>query len=130
MISGGTKKLTCIAHDEDHSNHALYTALWSSVQGCPFSLYVLAKPVIEDDYHTAIEALADFFFKSCQFTVLTVIMEATRILPSIHALHIVPYKPDVYIITRVTLIYPPTQTRKMCSPQICNTLNTIVTAKD
>lgn len=34
-LLGELEKLSCLAHDEEQSNHARCTALWSSVEGCP-----------------------------------------------------------------------------------------------
>lgn len=58
-LVGETEKLSCLAHHDYQSNHALITVIWSSVGGTPCSLHALAKSGVEDDYPTAEEALSD-----------------------------------------------------------------------
>lgn len=59
MLIGELERSSCLVHDEDQSNHAICTALWSAVEEFPWSLDALAKPGIEFDYHIVVESLAD-----------------------------------------------------------------------
>lgn len=58
-VSWRAMKVSCLSHDEGHSNDALRTELCSSVEGCPWWLHALWKPWIEDNYPTAVEDLTD-----------------------------------------------------------------------
>lgn len=59
-LSRELERLSCLAHNEEQSNHAVGTSLWSSVEVCPWSRHALSKPGIEDEFTTAVEALTDF----------------------------------------------------------------------
>lgn len=43
-----------MAHDQEQYNNAIYTELWSVVEGCSWSFHAPEKPSIEDDYTFAV----------------------------------------------------------------------------
>ena len=38
-LVGEIDRLSCLAHDDDQSNHSLCAVLWTSVEGCPWALH-------------------------------------------------------------------------------------------
>ena len=62
-LIGELERLSCLADDEDQTNHSLCSVLWSAVEGCPWALHAQAKSGIGDDYPIAVEALTDYIQK-------------------------------------------------------------------
>lgn len=53
------ERLSCLAHEEEKSKHGPSIELWSSVEGCPWSLHGITKPGRDEDYSTAVEVLTE-----------------------------------------------------------------------
>lgn len=53
------ERLSNLCHDEDQTNHALCTVLWSAGEGNDCALHVQVKKGIENVYLKAVEALMD-----------------------------------------------------------------------
>lgn len=73
-LTSQLERLSCLAHEEDQSNHALCTALWSAVEECPWLLHTMAKSGTEGDYPTAVEALTNSIQNNNKFIGLTVML--------------------------------------------------------
>lgn len=53
------ESLSNLAHEDDLSNHALYTVLWSSKEGHDLALIAQSKRGIDDVFSKAVEELMD-----------------------------------------------------------------------
>lgn len=56
-------RLAIFAHDEDHSNNALCTTLWSAVGGRDWAVNAHSKQGIEEDFGKVFESVADSLYK-------------------------------------------------------------------